>query len=101
MPNVLHFLHFRLVINLMLLNIVSCLALFPSVVVDFALAPAAAEAISEEISSTNSSSISAPTASPPPMTAAASVFVCIWGTLTFSLISNGSILAMLAIGERD
>lgn len=67
----------RLVINLMLLNLVSCLLLFPAVVLDMALA----------LTSSSSSTSSSP------------LGLCIWGSMFSSLVTHGSVLAMLAVGE--
>ena len=81
--------HCRLVINLIVINIVSCLFLLPSVAAD--LSTAAGESRQNATSTTDASSEAVGSG---PLLA-----LCVWGTAFSSFVSNASILAVLAVGE--
>ena len=81
---------YRLVMNLMTINIVSCLTLFPAIMWDLNLMSSSSqqqEPLTDLL--TNNAS----------MSTTASVSVCIWSTLSSSLVAHTSLLAMLTIGK--
>lgn len=78
----------RLVINLIVINIVSCLFLLPSVAADLSTAEEPFH-FKPEMNGTEASTV-----------ARGPVFaLCVWGTAFSSFVSNASILAVLAVGE--
>jgi hypothetical protein len=78
---------FRLVINLMLINVVSCLFLFPSILIDLS------KNSDLILSSSNA------TATAELTTTASNLALCVWGTAFSSFVSHSSVLAMLAVGK--
>ena len=79
----------RLVINLIVINIVSCLFLLPSVAADLSTAEEEPVQLNAEMNGTDAASA----------TAGPIFALCIWGTAFSSFVSNASILAVLAVGE--
>ena len=84
----MYILYRRLVINLIVINIVSCLFLLPSVAADLSTAEEPVQ-LNAEMNGTDAASA----------TAGPIFALCIWGTAFFSFVSNASILAVLAVGE--
>jgi hypothetical protein len=76
---------FRLVINLMLINVVSCLFLFPSILID--------------LSKNSDLILSSSNATAELTTTASNLALCVWGTAFSSFVSHSSVLAMLAVGK--
>ena len=87
-PNNASMFHCRLVINLIVINIASCLFLLPSVAAD--LSTAAGE---------TSHNATAADASSEAVGSGPLLALCVWGTAFSSFVSNASILAVLAVGE--
>ena len=83
----LYDLYCRLVINLIVINIVSCLFLLPSVAADLSTAEEPIQ-LDPQMNGTDTLSSTGP------------IFaLCVWGTAFSSFVSNASILAVLAVGE--
>ena len=76
-------------INLIVINIVSCLFLLPSVAADLSTAEGTVK-FNAEVNGTDASAA----ATVGPLFA-----LCVWGTAFSSFVSNASILAVLAVGE--
>ena len=113
--NYFHNFFSRLVMNLMTINIVSCLVLFPAVIWDLSLTSPEEEAASK-MASTAAASVALPTnnlntseavldsigttaAAASSYTLSPSMFVCIWSTMSSSIVAHSSLLAMLTVGK--
>jgi len=96
----------RLVMNLMTINIVSCLVLFPAIIWDLSMtSPVTALttnnntiSLSEASASVASVASAASAASPATTTVSPSMIVCIWSTMSSSIVAHASLLAMLTVG---
>ena len=82
----------RLVMNLMTINTVSCLFLFPAIVVDM-------KSTYSDVISSNETSVDNSSSMTSSSTSSSSVGICIVSSFLSSIVAHGSILAMLSVGK--
>ena len=83
----------RLVMNLMTINIFSCLFLFPAMALDMQMSTNGNDVIMNITSGFNQS------ISGREISSTSTISVCIVSSFMSSLVAHGSVLAMLSVGE--
>ena len=79
--------------NLMTINIFSCLFLFPAMALDMQMSANGNDVITNLTSGFNQS------ISGPEISSTSTISVCIVNSFMSSLVAHGSVLAMLSVGE--